>query len=125
MTKMTVDRKYFFNHAEVMADIGKTGFWPTTYVSGASPELPIHHHGHDIIGYVLEGSTYLLDENKERIEIGPGDRLNIPQGAWHAEGEATDEVTYVVTIREPVPFIQALMPLEPKGPMPDLSGLMN
>ncbi|MGI9327753.1 MAG: cupin domain-containing protein [Pseudomonadales bacterium] len=120
MSKMTVDRQFFKDRAEVMADIAKTGYWPTTYVAGESPELPIHHHGYDLIGYVISGSTYLLDEDKQRVEIGAGDRLNIPKGAWHAEGQATDKVTYIVTIKEPVPFVQALMPLEPKGPMPDL-----
>ena len=121
--RMTVDRNYFENHADVMADIAATGFWPTTYVSGASPELPLHQHGYDIIGYVLEGSTYLLDEDKNRVEISAGDRLNIPKGAWHAEGEATDKVTYVVSVSEPIPFVEALMPLNPQGPMPDLSKL--
>ena len=122
--KMTVDHNYFSDHGEVMADIAKTGYWPTTYVSGESPELPLHQHGYDIVGYVLEGETYLLDENKERVQIKAGDRLNIPQGAWHAEGEATDKVTYIVTVSEPVPFIEALMPLNPQGPMPDLSKLV-
>ncbi len=120
MSKMTVDRGYFKDRAEVMEDIAKTGYWPTTYVAGESPELPLHIHGYDLIGYVISGSTYLLDEDEQRVEIGAGDRLNIPKGAWHAEGKATDKVTYIVTVSEPVPFIQALMPLEPKGPLPDL-----
>ncbi len=118
MPTMTIDKGYFSNRADVMADIARTGYWPTTYVSGASPELPLHHHGYDLIGYVVEGSTYLLNESGERVEIQTGDRLNIPKGAWHAEGAAQDKVTYIVTISEPVPFMQALMPLDPKGPLP-------
>ncbi len=120
MTVMTIDKDYFESHSDVMADIAQTGYWPTTYISGASPELPLHYHGYDLIGYVMEGSTYLLDENSQRVEIAAGDRLNIPKGAWHAEGAATDKVAYIVTISEPVPFIEALMPLEPKGPLPPL-----
>ena len=72
-----------------------------------------------IIGYVLEGSSYLRDENEERVDLQPGDRLNLPKGSWHAEGEATDRVVWIVTVNEPVPFIQALMPIAAKGPMPD------
>jgi len=121
--KMTIDHGYFESHEEVMKDIGKTGYWPTTYVSGTSPELPVHYHNHDIIGYVIKGSTYLLDEDGERIDIAAGDRLNIPKGAWHAEGEVTEEVTYIVSIGRPVPFLEALMPVEPRGPFPDLSEL--
>ena len=120
MSVMSVEHDYFRSQAEVMADIAKTGFWPTTYISAASPELPVHYHDHDIIGYVMSGSTYVLDADGQRIDIGAGDRLHIPRGAWHAEGEVSDSVTYIVTIREPVPFQQALMPKEPRGPWPEM-----
>lgn len=119
MTKMTVDHGYFTSHAEVMQDIAKTGFWPTTYVSGASPELPVHYHNYDIIGYVMSGTTYVLSEDNERVPVSTGDRLTIPKGAWHAEGAVTEQVTYIVTISEPVGFAEALMPLEPRGPWPE------
>ncbi len=121
MTSMTIDHGYFETHADVMADIARTGFWPTTYLSTASPELPVHYHNYDIIGYVLSGSTYVLDEDGERIDIRAGDRLNIPKGAWHAEGEVNEEVTYIVTISSPVPFLEALMPMEPRGPWPEMN----
>lgn len=119
MTTMTVDHNYFDSQADVMQDIAKTGFWPTTYVSDASPELPVHYHNYDIIGYVMSGSTYLLSEDNEKITISAGDRLNIPKGAWHAEGEVSEQVTYIVTVSEPVGFMEALMPLEPRGPWPE------
>lgn len=118
---MTIDRDVFASREELMRDIARSGYWPTTYVSGESPELPLHFHDHDIIGYVVEGATYLLDENGERVEISAGDRLNLPKGAWHAEGAATDRVVYIVTVREPVPLLQALRPIAAKGPMPDFS----
>ena len=78
MGKMVIDKGYFTTQAEVMEDIRDSGYWPTTYVSGRSPELPLHNHDHDILGYVMEGETYVLDENGDRIPIGPGDRLVIP-----------------------------------------------
>jgi len=118
MARMTIDKNFFSSREEVMQDIAKSGYWPTTYVSGESPEMPVHHHDHDMISYVIEGSTYLLDEDENRVEIGPGDRLNLPRGAWHAEGKATDKVTWIVTVREPVPFIEAVMPRAARGPLP-------
>jgi len=69
MTAMTIDKKFFENRKQVMADIAKTGFWPTTFISNRSPELPVHHHDHDIIGYVIEGETYLLDADERKIVI--------------------------------------------------------
>ena len=99
-----------------MEDIRDSGYWPTTYISNKSPELPIHYQDHDIIGYVMEGETYVLDEDGEKIPIVPGDRLVIPKGAWHAEGEVAERVVYIVSVREPVPLMEAIMPREPKGP---------
>ncbi|MDG2305007.1 MAG: cupin domain-containing protein [Candidatus Binatia bacterium] len=118
MSKMVIEKGYFSSRDEVMADIGKTGFWPHTFVSGKSPELPIHYHDHDVIGYVIEGETYLLDEEGERVLISSGDRLDIPKGAWHAEGEVTDRVVYIVSLRDPIDLLQGIIPKEPKGPFP-------
>jgi len=121
MSKMVVEKGYFSDRAQVMEDIRDTGYWPTTYISGASPELPIHYHDHDIIGYVMEGETYVLDEDGEQIQVGPGDRMVIPKGAWHAEGEVKGQVVYIVTMREPVPFLEGIMPREPRGPFPTMT----
>jgi mannose-6-phosphate isomerase-like protein (cupin superfamily) len=122
MATMTIEKGYFKDRAEVMEDIRDSGYWPTTYVSGKSPELPVHYHDHDIIGYVMEGTTYLLEEDGNKVDIGPGDRLVIPKGAWHAEGAVEDRVLYIVTIREPVPFLEGIMPREPRGPFPSFDG---
>ncbi len=121
MAKMTIERNFFETRSEVMQDIGKSGFWPTTFVSVNSPELPVHYHNQDIIGYVMEGHTYLLDEEGNKQLIGPGDKLSIPKGAWHAEGEVTEKVVYIVTLPEPMSFMEALAPQEPRGPLPDMS----
>tara|TARA_A100001037_G_C15093947_1_gene610484 strand:+ start:593 stop:967 length:375 start_codon:yes stop_codon:yes gene_type:complete len=123
MAQMTVDKGYFSTHAEVMADIAKTGFWPTTYVSDPSPELPLHHHEEDIIGYLLEGSSYVLGEEGERIELEPGDRLVLPKGSTHAEGAVFDRMVYVVTIRNPIPFIDALAAFDLDGRALELMAL--
>ena len=121
MSRMTVEKGFFDSREEVMADIARTGFWPTTFVSESSPELPLHYHNQDIIGYVMTGSTYVLDEDGEKVAIEKGDKLVIPEGAWHAEGAVSAKVVYIVTLPEPMPFLEALMPQEPKGPWPDLT----
>ena len=119
--EMTIEVDYFQNREEVMADIARTGFWPTTYVSQASPELPLHYHDYDIIGYVISGATYLLDVDQNRIDLKAGTRLTIPHGTWHAEGAGNEQVTYIVTVNEPIPLLQALAMKEPKGPVPELT----
>ena len=120
MPKMVIEKGFFTSRDDVLQDIRRSGYWPTTYISTKSPELPVHYHAHDILGYVMEGETYVLDEDENKIPIGPGDKLIIPKGAWHAEGEVTDEVIYIVTVREAVPFMEAIFPHEPKGPFPKL-----
>lgn len=118
MPKMTIDKNYFTTRSEVMDDVRDSGYWPTTYISNKSPELPVHYHDHDIIGYVIEGETYVLDEDEQRVPLGPGDRLVIPKGAWHAEGEVTERVIYIVSLRDAIPLMEGLMPREPRGPFP-------
>ena len=118
MSKMVIEKGFFKTKDEVMQDIRKSGYWPTTFISDKSPELPVHYHNHDILGYVMEGETYLLDEDEKRCPIGAGDKLIIPKGAWHAEGEVTERVVYIVTIPEPIQLLEGIMPQEPRGPFP-------
>lgn len=95
---MQVVHNFFSSKSEVLADLDKLDLWPTTYVSNRMEELPLHWHDVDNCGYVLEGSSYVLDENGERVPLGPGDKLIIPAGAIHAEGEVTDRMVYIVGI---------------------------
>lgn len=118
---MRVDKGYFRTREEVYRDMAKSGFWPTTYVSNPSPELPLHWHDGDIIGYLIDGETYVLDEKGRRCELSAGDRLVIPAGALHAEGRVTSAATYIVSTERCVPFGEALQMLDPaKYPDPQL-----
>ncbi len=95
---LEVIKNQFVGLAGALEDIRATGYWPTTFVSPRSPELPLHHHEVDILGYVIAGNTYILDAEGRRHEVGPGDKLVIPAGTRHAEGETTAQVTYLVTL---------------------------
>lgn len=93
---MQVVRNAFSDKSEVYDDLKALGYWPTTYVSDRMDELPPHWHDFDNVGYVIEGRTYVLDENSQRVELGPGDKLIIPRGAVHAEGEVAERTVYIV-----------------------------
>lgn len=108
---MQVIRNAFTTKEEVLEDIKNLDLWPTTYVSERMEELPLHWHDVDNCGYVLEGSSYVLDENGNRIELGPGDKLVLPVGAVHAEGEVTERMVYIVGISQPENLFDALLPL--------------
>ncbi|MFP6835993.1 MAG: cupin domain-containing protein [Pseudomonadales bacterium] len=110
---MRIEKNAFETREDVYRDMLETGYWPTTYLSNASPELPVHWHDGDIIGYLIDGETYLLDENGERRELSAGDKLVLPAGALHAEGSVTAPVTYIVTLKRCEEFFQALRMLDP------------
>lgn len=93
---MQVVRNAFSDKDEVFDDLKELGYWPTTYVSDRMDELPLHWHDFDNVGYVLEGSTYVLNEKQERVDLGPGDKLILPRGAVHAEGEVAERTVYIV-----------------------------
>ena len=99
---LDIRKSFFETKDEVLEDIRKTGFWPTTFVSNESPELPVHWHEEEVHGYVLEGETYLVDgETGERLPFGVGDKLVLPAGTLHAEGEVKQRMVYIVAMREP------------------------
>ena len=110
---MQVIHDFFTTKSEVLRDIDRLDLWPTTYVSERMRELPLHWHDVDNCGYVLSGSSYVIDENGERIPLGPGDKLVIPAGALHAEGEVTERMVYIVGISEPANLIEKLAMLDP------------
>lgn len=110
---MRVVHNAFTNKDEVMNDLKELGYWPTTYVSDRMDELPLHWHDFDNCGYVLEGSSYVLDANGERISLGPGDKLVIPEGAVHAEGAVTERMVYIVGLPMAENLFDALNLLDP------------
>jgi hypothetical protein len=110
---MRVVHNFFTTKSEVLADIDKLDFWPTTYVSNRMEELPLHWHDVDNCGYVLSGSSYVLDENGERVPLGPGDKLIIPAGAIHAEGEVTERMVYIVGLSVDENLFDKLTLLDP------------
>ena len=110
---MRVIHNFFTTNSEVLADIDQLDFWPTTYVSDRMDELPLHWHDVDNCGYVLSGSSYVLDENGERVELGPGDKLVIPAGAIHAEGEVTERMVYIVGLSVAENLFDKLTLLDP------------
>ncbi len=111
---MQVHHNFFTTKAEVLADIARQDLWPTTYVSNRMDELPLHWHDLDNCGYVLSGSSYVVNETGEKVPLGPGDKLVIPAGAVHAEGEVTDTMVYIVGISEPANLLERLSLLDPK-----------
>ena len=117
MSKMVIEKGYFETRAQVMEDIRDTGYWPTTYVSDRSDEVQLHWHGADVCGYVLEGSSYILDENGERHDLAAGTKLVIPAGAVHAEGAVTERMVYVVATEPAENLMDVLLPLhDPASP---------
>ena len=63
----------------------------------------------DNCGYVMEGKSYVLNEKGERVELGAGDKLILPAGAVHAEGEVTERMVYIVGISKPENLFDALL----------------
>ena len=114
--EFTVQKRFFDHREQVYEDLARTGHWPTTYVSSASPELPLHWHDLDVSGYVIEGTTYLVDEAGERHVLEPGDKLSIPRGVLHAEGAVDAEVIYIVGTQTPGSLRAQLALLDPEDP---------
>ena len=114
---LEIHSHYFETRKEVFDDLAANDLWPHTFITDASPELPLHWHDADVVGYVLEGETYLLDEHGERLAFVKGDKLVLPKGTLHAEGETTGRMIYIVATPDTRPvheFLKLRMPDEPR-----------
>ena len=111
---MKVIHNFFKTKDEVLDDIKKLDLWPSVYVSDRMDELPPHWHDLDNCGYVMQGSSYVIDEKGERIPLNPGDTLHIPAGAIHAEGRVEEQMIYIVGLSEPGNLLEKLSLLDPK-----------
>ncbi len=100
---LSVEKNFFKSKAEIYEDLCRTGFWPTTFVSGPSEGLKPHWHSEEVHAYVLEGETSFLDvESGENLQISQGDKIIVPARALHAEGEVKDRIVYIIAVPEPV-----------------------
>ncbi len=112
---LSVQKNFFDSKTEVYKDLCITGFWPTTFVSGASDGFEPHWHSEEVHAYVLEGETTFLDvETGENLAIGAGDKVIIPAQALHAEGVVKDRIVYILAIPEPLESDLFLIPRDPK-----------
>ena len=115
---MRVIKKAFTTKEEALADLSRLDLWPTTYVSERMEELPLHWHDVDNCGYVLEGSSYVLDADGNHIPLSAGDKLVLPAGAVHAEGKVTERMVYIVGISRAANLFDALLPLRDPASSP-------
>ena len=115
--KIRVEKKFHHGLADVMQDIARTGFWPTTLVSPPSPPPDLHWHRMEAHGYVMNGTTWILDgETGDKLTVEPGDKLIIPSGALHIEGQGEEDVTYIVAIPTTQTLMNAFELLPPDHP---------
>ncbi len=99
---LEVLKGYFEKREEVFDDIKASGYWPSTFVSNASPGIPVHWHDYNVHAYLIEGTTWFDDaESGNRHQVGPGDKIVIPARTLHAEGEIAERVVYIVGLQEP------------------------
>ena len=110
---LEVVKGFFEKREEVLDDLKASGYWPSTFVSGAGPGIPVHWHDIDVHAYLLEGTTDFLDaESGNRYPVGPGDKVVIPARTLHAEGAIADRVVYV-GLREARPTDEQLVQRPP------------
>ena len=108
MAELEIISNFHSNKAEVLADIAKQDLWPSVYVSERMDELPLHWHSTFVCGYVLEGESYILNEQGDHLPLKAGDKLVLPAGVVHAEGKVTSRMVYIVATEQAANLLEAL-----------------
>jgi|SRR5581483_1021196 len=100
---LQVTKNFFRSKNEVLDDMKAADSWPTMYVGGASAGRAVHAHGMDLTVYVMDGEADFIDgETDTSFHLIPGDKLVIPAGALHAEGEVKERIVYLVGFPGPM-----------------------
>lgn len=56
-----------------------------SWSNGPGDRYAPHSHSYEKVLYCVEGSiTFVLEANGERLELGPGDRMNLAAGTVHS-----------------------------------------
>ena len=107
----------------IAEEVEREGFDPVCITDPPARVYSSHHHA-ETKRLVFLGGTMEVTVGDRTYDCKPGDKLIIPAGALHAEGQVQDPVTYIVTLRDPEPFLQALRMLDPASyPDPELLAL--
>ena len=70
------------------------GLAPTSWSNGPGDRYVAHEHGYDKVLVVAHGSiTFGLPERGEAVDLGVGDRLDLPAGTSHDALVGSDGVT--------------------------------
>lgn len=112
---MSVIRGKFPALDDVLVDLRARGLWPTTYVVDHATEAGLHWHTEDVFAYILQGSSYALDGEGNRIDVNAGDLIIIPAGELHAEGEIHENTITIVGLPLALKPDQFLKPHPPEA----------
>jgi quercetin dioxygenase-like cupin family protein len=70
--------------AEVERALASEGLTGYEWSNGPGDTYGVHSHSYNKVIYVVEGSiTFTLPDTSEEVELGRGDRLDLPAGARH------------------------------------------
>jgi quercetin dioxygenase-like cupin family protein len=71
------------------------GLAPAEWRDGPNDRYAAHEHAYHKVLYCVEGSITFVLVTGERLELRPGDRLDLPAGWPHAATVGADGVTCV------------------------------
>jgi len=89
-----------FSEPDVMAVFDREGLTPGRWSNGPGEAYSGHSHAYHKVLFCLRGSiTFRLSETGEKIELRPGDRLDIEPGTMHSAVVGPEGVTCVEAAR--------------------------
>jgi quercetin dioxygenase-like cupin family protein len=86
--------------ATLRAQLTSEGYQVVAWSSGPAEGFPPHAHIYPELLLVVEGElTVLLPAENRMLDLGPGDRVELPAGMVHGTMAGADGATYLLATR--------------------------
>lgn len=89
------------HEAAALAHFARDGLRPHRWASAPHERFAEHEHAyHKVLYCVRGGITFTMTRTGERVDLAPGDRLDIAGGARHSAVAGPDGVSCIEAARE-------------------------
>lgn len=111
---LIIEKGHFVGLDGALTEIKDKGLFPTTYATDHATAASLHWHSEEVLAYLVQGKTYFLDAEGQKLWLEPGDLIKVPARTLHAEGDINEPLVMLIGLAEALPMDRFLLPRDPE-----------